>query len=136
MERSVRTGLEAKEGRKFGLTVGIAFGLLAAFLLWREHMLVARIFGGIGGALVLGGLLIPRQLKPVERGWMWMAHQISKVTTPIVMGIVYFLVVTPIGLGFRILKGNPLVHSADAQNGYWVSREQPDAAEIDMRRQF
>jgi saxitoxin biosynthesis operon SxtJ-like protein len=74
-------------------------------------------------------------LGPVERAWMAMAHKLSKVTTPIVMGVVYFLVVTPIAMALRLTKGNPLVHSAD-EGGYWFDRGDEKAPKSDMRRQF
>lgn len=60
----------------------------------------------IGGSLVVAALLVLQRLGPVERVWVALAHAISKVTTPILMGIVYFLVVTPIGLVMRLLGRN------------------------------
>ena len=66
---------------------------------------------------------------------MAMALQVSKVMTPIVMGIVYFLVLTPIALVIRGLKGNPLVHHAD-KTGYWFTKGEEPHAKSDMRRQF
>ena len=67
---------------------------------------------------LIAGLAIPTMLTPVERGWMALAHAISKVTTPIVMGIIYLVVLTPVGLLRRNLGSNPLVHQADTP-GFW-----------------
>jgi hypothetical protein len=75
--------LSAAEGRKFGLTVGLAFAALAGITWWRDHALLMQIFGGLATALILAGLVIPGWLGPVYRGWMGFAHLISKVTTPI-----------------------------------------------------
>ena len=72
----------------------------------------------LGATLILGGLVVPAKLEPVERIWMAGALQISRVTTPIVMGIVYYLVLTPIAVVVRRTKGNPLVH-AEGETGYW-----------------
>ena len=85
--------------------------------------------------MILGAALLPAKLKPVERAWMAMALQISKVMTPIVMGIVYFLVLTPIALVMRSTKGNPLVHRTNA-TGYWFTKGEGQDAKSDMRRQF
>ena len=135
MARRVPTGLEAREGRKFGFTVGTAFLVFGGIALWRGRVLPAQVLWVLGGLLILSATLLPAKLKPVERAWMAMALQISRVTTPIVMGIVYFLVLTPIALLMRSTKGNPLVHRTDA-TGYWFSKEEGQDAKSDMRRQF
>ncbi len=89
----------------------------------------------MGGSLALAGLIIPAHLAPVQRGWMGFAHALSKVTTPIFMGIVYFLVVTPIALIMRPFARNPLTHG-ESEAGFWVPRSSEDAQRSDMKRQF
>ena len=52
------------------------------------------------------------------------------------MGVVFFLVVTPIGIVVRMLKGNPMVHTVE-DGGYWHDRASPDdASSQSMERQF
>ena len=135
MARRVPTGLEAREGRRFGLTVGTAFLVLGGIALWRGRVLPTQILWGLGGLLILGAAFVPARLKPVERAWMAMALQISRVMTPIVMGIVYFLVLTPIALLVRSLRGNPLIHRNDSA-GYWFIKGKGQDEKSDMRRQF
>ena len=103
MEGRIPARLTAHEGRRFAFPVGIAFLLLAAIAWWRSHTLPSQVLGGLGGLLIVAGALVPSHLGPVYRAWMGLAHAISKVTTPIFMGIVYYLVVTPIGLLRRII---------------------------------
>ena len=112
MEGRLRTGLSPSDGRRFGLVVGAAFVLLALVLLWRDRVLLAQISGGLGTALVLGGILVPAYMGPVYNAWMALALVISKVTTPIFMGIVYFVVIAPMGLVMRMFGKNPLRHKA------------------------
>ena len=135
MARRVPAGLEAKEGRKFGLAVGTAFLVFGGIALWRGLVLAAQVLWGLGGLLILGAALLPAKLKPVERAWMAMALQISRVMTPIVMGIVYFLVLTPIALLMRSIRGNPLIHRNDSA-GYWFIKGKGQDEKSDMRRQF
>jgi hypothetical protein len=130
----------AAAGRKFGLTVGAAFLVLGAVLyFWRHAVFVPRIFGVLGVLLIAGGLLVPRHMGPVERAWMELAHLISKVTTPIFMGIVYFVVITPVGVIRRALGKNNLVRKPGgaglASGGFWVVR-QPGRTRGDLERQF
>jgi hypothetical protein len=86
----------------------------------------------IAGALTLGGLVIPGSLGPVYRAWMGFAHALSRVTTPIFMGIVYFLVITPIAVIRRAVGGNPLRAHRGATG--WVNRK--DDPRGDLSRQF
>jgi hypothetical protein len=113
--------------------VGTAFLVLAAISWWRHHPTSLKVFVGLGGALWLAGLLVPGRLGPVYRAWMGFAHLLSKITTPIFMGAVYFLVITPIGLLMRALGRRPLVHS-EKNGGFWVAPA--SGGRSDMTHQF
>lgn len=128
-----QTNAEAK-GRKFGLVVGSAFLALAAFAYWRGGRISVIALGMLGGSLILAGLVIPGRLGPVERGWMALAHAMSKVTTPVFMGLIYFVLFTPIGLARRAMGKNALVRPS-ANGSYWVPRG-VGARRSDLERQF
>ncbi len=121
MEAGIHAGLTPAEGRGFGLKVGAAFLALAGISYWRGHSIAPMVLGGLGGLLFLGGLVVPGQLGGVYRGWMGLAGLISKVTTPIFLGIVYFLVLTPLGLIRRAFGKRPIDHGL-VEGGYWVRR--------------
>ena len=124
--------LSAPEGRKFAFTMAAAFGVLAALLWWRERTTASAVLGAVAGAFALGGLLVPGHLGPVHRAWMGFAHAISRVTTPIFMGIVYFLVIAPIAFLRRAFGGNPL-RAHQGESG-WVDRSAEPRG--DLTRQF
>ncbi|MHB1328109.1 MAG: SxtJ family membrane protein [Gemmatimonadales bacterium] len=135
MEAGVPARLSPAEGRKFGLLVGGAFLALAAFFWWRHSQRPMMITGSLGTVLVVAGLLIPGYLGPVYRGWMKFALLLSKVTTPIFMSIVYFIVITPTGLLMRAFGRRPL--PVPAQGGTaWVTRSADPPGADDMYRQF
>jgi hypothetical protein len=115
------TEYTAAAGRKFGLTVGIAFGIIGAISWWREHPRVFVVLASVAGALMLAALVVPRQLRVVDDAWMKLALLISKVTTPIFMGIIYFVVLTPVGALRRAFGKNALVHRA-GPDGLWADR--------------
>lgn len=112
--------------------MGVAFGVLAGVMVWRHREVATIVCATLGATLILGGLVAPRALLPVERAWMGLAHAISKVTTPLAMGIVYYIVLTPIGLAMRGMGRNPLVRREE-DGGYWVKHE---AHGSDMTHQF
>ena len=134
MEAGIPTRLSASEGRKFGLTVGIAFLALAAVLqFWRHKEIAAAVAGALGALLVLAALVAPTRLGPVERAWMSLAKLISKVTTPVFMGVVFFVVITPIGLLMRLFGRKALVHREE-QGGFWMAPA--SGGRSDLERQF
>ncbi len=135
MAERISTRLTAGQGRRFGFTVGVAFAGLGGLLWWRGHEVSAVVLGALGGVLVLAGLAAPTRLVPVERVWMAVARRVSRIMTPIVMGVVYFLVVTPIGLVIRLLGRNPLA-TPESQGGFWVSRAEEEAGRGGMNHQF
>jgi hypothetical protein len=121
LETGIPARLTPSEGRKFGLTVGGAF-LLAGALMWRRgHLTAAVVAGVLGTALVIGGLAAPVRLGPVYRAWMGLALAISKVTTPIVMAALWYLVLTPAGFLVRAFGHHALVRPRTATT-YWQDR--------------
>ena len=119
------------ERRRFGLTVGAAFVALALVAAWRGRRVSAEVLGTIGAALVLAAAAVPERLGVVQRAWMRMAHAMSRVTTPLFMGVVYFGVLTPIGVVSRAL-GRRRAPRGDSA----LVRRPPGARRSDLRRQF
>ena len=123
----------ASDGRRFAFPVGVAFLALSGVLWWRDHSTAMWITVGLGVALVVAGAIVPGALGPIYRAWMKLALLISKVTTPIFMGIVYLLVFTPAGWIMKAVGKRPIVHQAQ-DGSYW--RGATPRANKDMRRQF
>jgi uncharacterized membrane protein len=131
----IPTRLSAAEGRRFGFAVGGGFLALAALATWRAHPIEARFLAGLGSALVMAALVLPARLGPLHRTWMALATAISRVTTPVLMGIIYFLIVTPTGWIRRLAGGSRLTPRRDAVS-FWVDRPADARRRTDMERQF
>lgn len=123
-----------RELRQFAWTVGGAFLALAAAAAWRGHPGRAVLLAALGGPLVLVGVAAPMRLGPAYRAWMDLAHAISRVTTPLFLGVIYFGLLTPLGLLLRALRRRPLGPPPRAATA-WVDRP-PGARRGDLRRQF
>ena len=107
--------------------------MLAALGWWRQHPLPFYLFGTVGTLLAASALVVPTRLGPVSRGWMAFAHRLSRVTTPILLAVIYFVVLTPTGLVMRLFGRRPLSRSRDRAT-FWVPRT--PAGRSDMQRQF
>jgi hypothetical protein len=135
MEENVPTRLSPADGRKFAFTVGATFLALGLIAWYRHHPIALAVLGGIGLMLCLAGLIAPGSLTPVYQVWMGLARALSKVTTPIFMGVVYFIVFTPMGLIRRIAGRNALVRRVGI-DGYWIRRNEQPGARSNLERQF
>lgn len=94
-----------------------AFGLL---LLWWSNVLGPYLLGA-GAAFLAAGLLFPRVLAPIERGWMKFAEALSTVMTVVILTVTFFLVITPIGLLRRALGNDSLGMKFGRKSAsYWV----------------
>lgn len=107
--------------REFGLLVGAVLLLLGSWWLYRGHWpTIAKVFAGLGAVLILFGALFPQALVLPNRAWMGLAKWLSLITTPIFLGLVYFLVFMPIGVVKRWFGWDPLRRRAPAASSYWV----------------
>ena len=137
MEKANSARLTASEGRRFAWTLAGAFAVLGGIAWWRGRDRAALVFAAIAAIFLLAGLIAPTRLGPVERAWMAVAHAISRVTMPLFMGIVYFVVLTPIGLFRRAVTKHTLSPLRSAKT-FWIDRKKidPDAVRRRMERQF
>jgi hypothetical protein len=106
--------------REFGLVVGGVFLLLGAWWLYRGRFLdVSRVFMLLGTALVLLGAALPRALIYPNKAWMKLAEVLAFVMTRVILGIVFFFIVTPIGVTKRLFGWDPLQRRTGSSPSYW-----------------
>ena len=135
METRVPARLTPREGRRFGFTVGAAFVAVAGLLWWRGHGAAAPVPAALGTLLVVVGLVAPARLGLAHRSWMALAAALSKITTPLFLGIAYFGAIAPIGLLWRLARRNSLVRPP-SQPSFWIPRETGARRRSDMKRLF
>ena len=95
--------------RRFALStaaiVAVLFGLL---LPWLFDFRIPLWPWPLAAVLAIWGLIAPRSLRPVYRHWMQLGLLISRVTTPIVLGLVFILLFLPVGLMMRLAGHDPM----------------------------
>lgn len=126
------------ELRKFGIAMLIGFGILGAFFYWRASVpepvtpLLLWGFGLFAGLLGLSGT---KGAIPVYRAWMAFAFVASQITSRLLLALVYFGVVTPVGLLARIVGRDRLGLRRRETASYWVPIK-PPAEKPNYERQF
>lgn len=110
--------------KEFGLIVGGILVLLGSWWIYRGKFFEVACVALVTGALLLAfGLLFPRALVYPNKAWMLLAEGLSYVMTRIILGVVFFLIVTPIGVTKRLMGWDPLSRRAARGGSYW--REYP-----------
>ena len=91
----------------------------------------------IAATFLLSAFLFPKILRPLNRLWTALGLLLHKVVNPLVMGFLFFLVVTPIGLLMRVLGKRPLSLDFEKdQQSYWIDRDPPGPPSDGMKNQF
>jgi len=106
--------LDRRGLREFGLvTGGILAGLFGLVLPWLFETGYPLWPWVAGGVLALWGLAAPMSLRPVHYWWMRLALLLSRVTTPIVLGVVFLLVFVPTALVMKLFGRDPMARRFD-----------------------
>jgi len=106
--------------REFGLIVGGIFLLLSWWWIYRgKFHLVSQVTLPLGALLMFFGLVFPRALVLPNKAWMALAEALSFVSTRIILAVVFFGIVTPIGLVKRLFGWNPLNRRGPGSESYW-----------------
>ncbi|WP_151446698.1 SxtJ family membrane protein [Lacisediminimonas profundi] len=122
--------------RSFGLVFASVFLIIALLPLFSGH---APRLPAVAVALAFGvaAFLFPSLLAPLNRAWMRLGMMLHKLTSPIVLGLIFFLVITPAGLIRRVLTGDPLRLKANRKaQTYWVDRNPPGPRPDSLDNQF
>lgn len=113
-----------KQLREFGWLVGGVFVIIGFWpLLVRGEPL--RLWAlGPGAALMIVGTLLPAVLAPIFKGWMWIGHVLGWINTRILLGLVFYGMVTPIGIVFRLMGKDAMrLVGQEASSTYRVIRK-------------
>ena len=106
--------------REFGLLVGAVFSLLGAWWFYRGKFATAAYVVTIAGAaLIILGAARPSLLVVPRKYWMKLAEGLSYVSSRIILAIIFFLVLTPIGLIKRAMGWDPLQRRAGSRATFW-----------------
>ncbi|MFH1800894.1 MAG: SxtJ family membrane protein [Candidatus Omnitrophota bacterium] len=125
-----------KKLREFGFVVGGVLCVLGILFYWRgrgsfPYFLVPGIF------LVIAGAIIPSILKPVQKAWMTLAVLMGWVMTRVLLSLLFYLAITPIGLILRLMGKDLLDERLDPKKqSHWKIRPQDTRVPSDYEKQF
>ena len=128
--------VKGSSDRMFGL-VFTAFFLLVAFAPLRSHHAIRWWALVTAIPILFVALVSPAWLHPFNRVWTKLGLILGRVVSPIVLGLLFFVVVTPTGFLVRLLGKDPLRLTSDPEsNSYWIERRPPGPKPETMEKQF
>ncbi len=114
-----------REMRKFGITMAVAFGILAALLFFfGSHPERAYWFGGIGAFFLIFGFAVPALLRPIHLLWMGLALVLGFFMSRLLLSLLYYIVITLTGVIMRLFGKDFLNEKVQPHaETYWIKRE-------------
>ena len=124
--------IKISSNRSFGIVFFIVFILIAFYPLINQEEI--RIWSVLISLLFLIlGIINSKILTPLNKVWFKFGIFLGKIISPIVMGLIFFLVVTPIAFLMRILNKDLLNLKFSKNNSYWIEKIEPKSK---MKNQF
>ena len=123
---------QISSNRSFGILFSILFAIIAFWPIINGNPLRLWLIPFSVIFLVLG-LLNSKLLNPLNVVWVKFGELLGRIIAPIVMAIIYFIIITPIGLFMRLIRKDLLNLKFSKANTYWIKREKKISS---MKKQF
>lgn len=122
--------------RAFGWVMGVFFFIVAALPLWAGQPWRAwALF--VAAGFIAAALLLPALLSPLNRVWMAFGEMLRRVMSPLMLAVIFFGVITPMGLLMRLFGKDPMRRRLDAKAAsYWIHRDPPGPRPESFTDQF
>ena len=123
--------LDDKGLRKFGLTTGVIIVILfTLFFPWVFDMATMPLWPWVlAGLLWLPALIMPSVLRPVYTTWMKIGHAIGWVNTRIILGLLFYVMILPMGLIMRLFGKDPMARKTDKSASSYRIKSSSEAKE-------
>ncbi|MFH0764738.1 MAG: SxtJ family membrane protein [Candidatus Omnitrophota bacterium] len=132
--KNIKSG--KKELREFGLTIGIILVILGGIAAWRGKP-VYPYFLSFGIAFIAAGIIMPAALRFPQVAWMTIAVIVGFFMNRLILSILFYTVITPIGIIMRILGKDVLDQRIDkSAPSYWKKRETTTKTKESYQNQY
>ena len=124
--------IKISSNRSFGIVFFIVFLLIGTYpLLNDDHVRIWSLIISI--AFLILGLLNSKILLPLNKIWFKFGILLGKIISPLIMGLIFFVVVTPIGLLMRLFNKDLINLKFNKSKSYWIEKNEPKSK---MKNQF
>ena len=137
LEPNVNSGpVPESSDRSFGIVFAAVFAIIASWPLL--HLEAPRWWAfGVAGGFAGVAFIWPRILRPLNRAWLALGRLLHRVMSPLILGTIFFICVTPIAWILRICGKDVLSLALDPnRSSYWTVRQPAEPPTETMKRQF
>jgi hypothetical protein len=122
---AVKLSIKSKQlptNRKFGLFFAALFSMLAFYSYFQTFIEIALLASILTILFTATAIKAPHLLSPLNHFWYELGLLLGKITSPIVLGIIFFLLITPISIISRLFGRDELKMKKKAVDSYWIYR--------------
>lgn len=135
-ELASREETKGSSDRAFGLTFAAVFAVIGVFRWWSGGA-SSPYWLGAAAVFLLLALFAPAALYWPNRAWLRLGLVLYRIVNPVVMGVLFYGVVTPMALFVRLRGKRPLQLRMESETAsYWIERSPPGPNPATMKRQF
>jgi len=116
--------IELPSNKKFGFFFTFVFAILAFYFLFIDSILWAQALALLAVLFLLITVIIPQVLLPLNKLWMRLGLLLGMIVSPIVLGIIFFGLVTPYGVVMGMFGRDELRLKFTKKSSHWISRSE------------
>ena len=120
----------------FGIVFSIFFLILSIYFYYAQKLSFSFTFGLLFVIFLLLTLLVPRSLYYINLGWYKLSKLLSIIISPVFLGIIFFIIITPLSILFKIIGRDELHLKNKKISSYWIKRDNPKMEEDFFRNQY
>ena len=128
--------IDLPSNRKFGFLFSSLFIAVSLYFFYIDLITSAIFFGFISIIFVFISLFKDNLLLPLNKLWMHFGMLIGRIMSPIILGMLFFFLITPIGIGMRIFRRDELRLKPLSTQSLWKLRNQEDLDGNSFNQQF
>lgn len=123
--------------RSFGILFTVVFTLGFSYSFYKSFSLILTATLGVAALMLLiVAFVAPKLLSPFNRVWFALGLLLGKIVSPIVLGVIFFLLITPVAFITRVFGRDELKLKKRSVESYWVNRDPAGPGPASFKNQF
>lgn len=122
--------------KKFGLLFAFVFAVASLHFFIKSSVILCALFGVSALLTLATALLSPDRLQPFNRLWLKLGLLLGRIVSPIVLGCIFFVVITPVALLMRLSGRDELRLGTADRASYWTERSPAGPRPDTFKNQF
>ncbi len=135
-EHTISSPPKLPTNRKFGWFFAAVFSAVAAYAHWRGWDTVSLVALIVAILFAVATLFSPQLLTPLNRLWYGFGMLLGKIISPVVLGLIFFLLITPVSLVTRLFGRDELKMKKPSVQSYWIERSPPGPPSDSFKNQY